>query len=188
MVALSRAFIRISFEVLVSNAWGRSAYNVVRSLARNGLHVLVGTDKFRGMAAVSRYPTATFRHPVVTIEPDRFIYRIKEIVEQFAPAVYLPAGEHAYVVAKHRDALEANGTVIPIAPYQAIRTLHNKDELNALARSLGIPTPATIRPRDIGDVRRFAAEHTDPVVVKRISSTGARGVFTRPPTTSPGSG
>src|SRR5271167_3246725 len=51
------------FDALVTQGWGRLAYNIVRSLARRGLKVVLGTDEFLGMAVLSRYTSATFLHP-----------------------------------------------------------------------------------------------------------------------------
>ena len=164
-------------DVLVSNAWGRSPYNVVRSLARHHLSVVVGTDKFMGMAALSRYPAATFRHPLTTTEPEAFTRRIKEAIQHYSPRVYLPMGEDTYVVAKYIDQLRSPAVTIPVAPYQTIKRLHKKDEVMELARSLGIPVPDTIVPRTVDDIRNFCKEHGSPVVLKRISSSSARGVF-----------
>jgi len=164
-------------DVLISNAWGRSPYNVLRSLARHRLSVVVGTDKFMGMAALSRYSAATFRHPLATTEPEAFTRRIKEAIQLYSPRVYLPMGEDTYVVAKYIDQLQSPAVTIPVAPYQTIRRLHKKDEVTELARSLGIPVPDTIVPRDADDVRNFCKAHGSPVLLKRISSSSAQGVF-----------
>jgi predicted ATP-grasp superfamily ATP-dependent carboligase len=164
-------------DVLISNAWGRSPYNVVRSLALRHLRVAVGTDKFLGMAALSRYAASTFRHPTAVEEPRAFVASIARAIERYNPLVYLPTGEDTYIVAKYADELLAIGTRIPVAPYSTIRTLHRKDTVGALASSLGIPIPRTLRPTSVADVLAFCDEVGSPVVLKRISSSSARGVF-----------
>jgi predicted ATP-grasp superfamily ATP-dependent carboligase len=165
-------------DILVTNAWGRAAYNVVRSLARESLDVVVGTDRFLGMATLSRYPAARFRHPFATLDSREFVARVEEALRRYRPRVYLPTAEDTYVVSRHLERLKAIGpTAIPVAPFHTIKRLHKKNEVTALAASLGIPTPATIMPSNSGDIRAFCAQYGAPVVLKRISSSGARGVF-----------
>lgn len=163
-------------DVLISNAWGRSPYNVVRSLALRHLRVAVGTDKFLGMAALSRYAAPTFRHPSAFEEPEAFVTAVTRAIERYNPLVYLPTGEDTYIAAKYADELRATGVLIPVAPYSTIRTLHRKDTIGALASSLGIPIPRTLRPTSVADVLAFCDEVGSPVVLKRISSSSARGV------------
>ena len=164
-------------DVLISNAWGRTPYNVTRSLSRHGLRVVVGTDAFRGMAALSRYSAASFRHPHAISKPERFVECVKGAFHDHSPRVYLPMGEETYIVARYLDDLQSSGVRIPVAPYQTIRRLHRKDEATKLALALGIPIPETIVPRNADEVRAFCRENGAPVVLKRISSSSARGVF-----------
>jgi predicted ATP-grasp superfamily ATP-dependent carboligase len=90
--------------------------------------------------------------------------------------VFLPTGEDTVVVAKYINDLEKPGVKIPIAAYSTLRRLHKKDEVATLAASLGIPIPKTIVPRSVGDVEAFGRDVGFPVVLKRISSSSARGV------------
>jgi hypothetical protein len=163
-------------DVLISNAWGRSPYNIVRSLARRGLRTVVGTDRLGGMAALSRYPIATFRHPACAIEPDGFVNRIEVVMREYTPRVFVPGGEDAYIVSKHLDRLRSYGADIPVAPYPVIRQLHKKDEVVRLAASLAIPVPETAYARDANGIRDFS-ETRSRTVLKRISSSSGRGVF-----------
>jgi predicted ATP-grasp superfamily ATP-dependent carboligase len=164
-------------DVLLTQAWGKSAYNVVRSLGRQGLSVAVGTDKFSSMAVHSRYAATSFEHPFPIAQTAEFIGDVRQALNRYAPKVYLPVAEDTYIVAKYIEYLQGSGAIIPIAPFQTIRTLHKKDELARLAESLGIPTPRTAAARSEEDLRHFLREFGAPVVLKRISSSGARGVF-----------
>ncbi len=164
-------------DVLVTQGWGKSAYNVVRSLGRHGLSVAVGTDKFSSMAVYSRYAASSFQHSFSIVQTAEFIGQVRQALSRLAPKVYLPLAEDTYMVAKYIDQLQGAGTIIPIAPFQTIRTLHKKDALARLAESLGIPTPQTVAARSETDIRHFLREFGAPIVLKRISSSGARGVF-----------
>lgn len=163
-------------DVVITNAWGRSPYNISRSLARQRLRVVVGTDKFLGMAALSRYASGTFLHPSPTEQPEAFIRCIANALQRYPPKVFLPTGEDTLVVARYAAELEASGVRIPIAPYSTLRRLHRKDEAVELARHLDIPTPKTIVPSSISDLRAFCRHVGSPIVLKRVSSSSARGV------------
>jgi predicted ATP-grasp superfamily ATP-dependent carboligase len=163
-------------DVLLTQAWGRSAYNVVRSLGRRGLSVVVGTDRFSSMAAYSRYAAGTFQHALAIAQTTEFISDVRHALQQYAPNVYMPTAEDTFIIAKFSDHLPRERTVIPIASFETIRTLHKKDALARLAASLSIPTPRTSAPRTADDIRAFLREVGAPIVLKRVSSSGARGV------------
>src|SRR4051794_4240794 len=146
---------RRGVDVLVTQGWGKIAYNVVRSLGRERLRVVVGTDRLGGMAALSKYATARFTHPFVTVQTAAFVKSVREALGRYSPAVYLPTSDDTYVASRFIDLFEATGTVVPLAPFDTIRTLHKKNDVAALASSLGIPIPETLIPRDDGDSRAF---------------------------------
>ena len=173
----SRSLAAQRVDVLVSHCWGRVGYNIVRSLGRRNLRVAVGFDDLLGMAALSRYTAVTFRHPTFASDPKVFIDTIRNAIQLYEPQVYLPCDQEVLVVARHIESLSDLDVAIPVAPFEVLRTLHRKSDLAKLAASLMIPTPATIVPTGIADLRAFARDQGTPVVVKRISSTSARGVF-----------
>jgi len=167
---------RNQFDVLVTNGWGRIAYNIVRSLGRRGLGIALGTDEFLGMALLSRYTTAHFHHPSIR-NTAGFIESLKQAFRTFAPRVYLPSEQEVLVVSRFRDELDEYGVKIPIAPFETLCALHKKDALTDLAASLGVPTPETIVPKDLADVRAFAREIGDPVVVSDCAPRLAEAFF-----------
>jgi predicted ATP-grasp superfamily ATP-dependent carboligase len=173
----TRSSSRSGFDVLVTQGWGKIAYNVVRSLGREQLRVVVGTDRLSGMAALSKYALGQFRHPSVTLQTAAFVRTVRDSLRRYSPAVYLPTSDDTYVASRFIDQFQATGTVVPIAPFATICRLHKKNEVAALASSLGIPTPETMMPNDVVDVRAFFKEFGPEIVLKRISSSGARGVF-----------
>lgn len=167
---------RAGYQAMVSNAWGRIAYNIVRSLGSKGLRVVVGTDEFLGMAALSRFAATRFCHPSYIRHTPEFIASIKQAFETYSPQVFIPCEQDVLAVAKYRDQLAGTGTNIPIASFDVLSRLHKKHTAQELAKSLGLPTPETIIPRNLDDILQFAREFGDPVVIKRLSSSAARGV------------
>jgi predicted ATP-grasp superfamily ATP-dependent carboligase len=168
---------RRAYDVLITQGWGRIAYNVVRSLGRQRLQVIVGTDRFSGMAAWSRYASARFRHPVITRQTIAFVNSVEAALRRYSPAVYLPMNDDTFVAARFIERFQETGARVPIAPFEVLRTLHKKSGLMSLAASLEIPTPATLIPKNESDVRAFFGEYGPRIVLKRISSSGSRGVF-----------
>jgi predicted ATP-grasp superfamily ATP-dependent carboligase len=166
-----------SVDAVVTQGWGRIAYNIVRSLGRRGLRVALGTDESSGMAVLSRYTSATFRHPSFISHTQQFVESVRESLLEYHPRVYIPSDQEILVIAKHRDRFHDANVEIPISDFDTLRLLHKKDELAKLATSIGIPTPETIVPRNEREIRTFAEDYGDPIVVKRLSSSAARGVF-----------
>ncbi len=167
---------RDEYDALVTHGWGRIAYNIARSLGRKGLRVVLGTDEFLGMAVLSRYTTATFRHPCFIRQTPDFLAKLREALLAYRPQVYIPSEQEVLVVAQAKDRFSGLETKMPIAPFPALRALHKKDELMQMAALLDIPTPETLVPHTLQDILQFAREYGDPVVIKRLSSSGARGV------------
>lgn len=164
-------------DAIVTQGRGRIAYNIVRSLGRRGVRVCVGTDALSGMAVFSRYVAATFRHPPFVDKPTEFIRTLREAIQRHSPAVYLPSGEEAYVVARHMESFQDLDVKIPIAPFETLRRLHLKHESCRLASSLGISAPRTTVPRTFSEVVAFAEQVGEPVVLKKLSSSSAEGTY-----------
>jgi predicted ATP-grasp superfamily ATP-dependent carboligase len=168
---------QLKWDVIVTNASNRIGYGVLRSLARNGLRVGLGVDHHSGMGVYSRYCAGNFRHPSHDRDPLGFMDALAKTVRAHCPAVYMPADEDAFVVAEHAHLLRDVPVRTALAPFETLRCLNNKHESFQLAASLGIPTPATIQPKALGEIEAFARDHPGPLVLKFNRSSGGRGVF-----------
>ena len=164
-------------DVMVTNVWGRIGYNIVRSLGKQGLKVAVGMDKYRGMALLSRYKHTTFFHHNFITHPKEFIRDFEETIQKYRPKAYIPSDQEVMLVAKYLEKSNIPGIEIPIASFTTLRSLHKKDDVYKIACSQGISTPETLVPKNETDIFNFAQEFGDPIVLKRISSSGARGVY-----------
>lgn len=164
-------------DVIVTNAYNRIGYNILRSLTRQGLKVGVGTDANLGMAVFSHKRILDFRHPSIYTNPIQFIERIQKILSKYHPKVYVPSDEDAFVVSRHAEDFAQLPVNIPVAPYPTIELLNNKGNVTLLAKSIGIPVPETIVPKDESDLVLFAREYGEPIVLKLPDASGAQGVF-----------
>lgn len=164
-------------DALVTYGWNRIAYNILLSLSRVKLKVGVADSSRLAMSLWSRFAKKRLVYPSFYQDANVFIEWLEKAFLQYRPKVYIPAFEEIFIVAKNLDRLQKTGTIIPISDLQTLKKLHLKNELLKLAESLDIPMPLSIQPRNDNDVKRFAAETGFPVVLKHISSNGAKMVF-----------
>lgn len=168
---------RIKLDVIITDASNRITYNILRSLARRGLRVGVGSDSHSGMAVFSRYSSTTFTHPSYERDEKLFVSSVKQVLSAYLPSVYIPGGEDIFFVAEHRDMLGDLPVRIAIASADTLRLLDNKNDVLELAKSLDIPIPETITPSDEKEIKAFSHEHGDPVMLKISRSSASHGVF-----------
>lgn len=166
-----------NIDVLLSNGWDRIAYNVLRGLAKNGLKVAFGADNYLGMGYFSKYDSAKFVHHNYKKSEKLFISDILNAINKFKPKVYIPTGEEIFAVSRNLAELRKTGVIIPISDIHTLESLNNKVHSFKLAQSAQIPTPETIVPNDLNDIRHFIKENGLPVIVKRSWSRSAQGVF-----------
>ena len=165
------------WDVVVTNSSNRIGYNLLRCLARNGLRVGLGVDSHSGMGVHSRYCAGSFRHPSHLRDPRGFTNALGQILRAHPTAVCMPADEDAFVVAEHAHLLRDATIRSVLAPFETLQRLDDKHESLQLANQLGIPAPATIRPRSLGEIDAFAREHPGPLVLKICRSSGGRGIY-----------
>ncbi len=166
-----------NFEVLLTNGWDRISYNILRRLAKNGLRVAFGVDKYSGMGVYSNLKHHNFTYTAYNDCEDKFISDVVNFIKNNNVNVYIPTGKEIIIVAKHIDKFKDLNTRIPISYYTALSKLHNKSESYQLAKSLNIPIPMTIVPKSFKDIKNFGYTVGYPLVFKNFFSTSAKGVF-----------
>lgn len=168
---------KATIDVLITYGWNRVAYNVLRSLSLKGLKVIVGDQSKLAMSFWSKYTGEKFLYPSFYSNSYGFVTHLKEIFHKYNPKVYIPIHEETFIVAKYIQEFKDTGVIIPISDFNTLRTLHLKNSLMNLASRLGIPTPKTVQPRNLEDVREFAKETGFPIVIKMLNTNSAKGVF-----------
>lgn len=166
-----------NFDVLLTNGWDRVSYNVLRRLAKSGLRVAFGVDKYSGMGVYSNLIQHNFTYTAYNDSEDKFIIDVVNFIKKNNVNVYIPTGEEIIIVAKHIDKFKDLNTRIPISHYTTLSKLHYKSESYHLAKSLNIPIPATIIPNSFKDIKNFGDTVGYPLVFKNFFSTSAKGVF-----------
>lgn len=162
-------------SVLITDGLWRKSLAAVRSLGRRNVRVVAGERTRLAPALWSRYAARRVLYPSPRYQPERFITRLRAIIERRNVRVVFPMEEETLLqVLRHRDAL-GEAVAIPFAEPDRIERLRDKAQLFRLAESLGVPMPKTWYPESHEAVARVARETAWPAVVKPRVSTGAVG-------------
>src|SRR5215213_10732452 len=140
---------------------------VVRSLGRQGVPVTVVSYDRRDIAPSSRYVREVIPAPHPDKDEAQFVKVLLETAHRCPGSLLIPASDAALgTVAGHKTSLEDAGLIVASDGSEMTETLLNKATTFALARSAGVPSPATFAVSDQDDVRRFCASAEFPAVLK----------------------
>jgi D-aspartate ligase len=143
------------------------ALGVVRSLGRHGVPVTVVSYDRRDIATSSRFVREVMRAPHPDKDDAHFVKVLLEAARRCPGSLLVPASDAALgTVARHKATLEDAGLIVASDTAEMTEILLNKAKTFALARSAGVPGPATFVPSDEEDVRRFCASAEFPAVLK----------------------
>jgi D-aspartate ligase len=141
---------------------------IARSLGRLGVTVYNVAGDARAPALASRYcrPMVWDVDGAAAQQTIAFLNDLGSMIGR--RALLIPTTDAtSLLVAKHRDDL-APRFLFPHVPAALVRSFSDKREVFQLARRLGFPTPASVFPESIEDVRDFARRTVFPVVLKGI--------------------
>jgi D-aspartate ligase len=127
---------------------------------------VVSYDK-RDIASSSRFVRDVIRAPHPDKDEAQFVKVLLEGAYRYPGALLIPASDAALgTVSRHKASLEAAGLIVASDDAEVTETLLNKAKTFALARSAGVPGPATFAPSNEEDVRWFCASAEFPAVLK----------------------
>jgi predicted ATP-grasp superfamily ATP-dependent carboligase len=151
---------------VVLQASGPNALAIIRSLGRAGVPVVACDHGPRAAGLVSRYAApAVVANPLT--EPERFADELLALGRgRAAGGVLFPTHDEAIAALGPRQAEVDEVFRRPWTPWPAVDAIMDKDHQHAVARAAGFPVPATVTPRDEGDLEAAARELRFPVVLK----------------------
>lgn len=164
-------------DVLLTNAWDRIGYNVLRGLAGKGLNVALGTDNYLGMAYYSHYCAAKFIHSNYKLSEKNFIQDVINAIQKFHASVYIPTGEEIFAVSRNLNQFKNLNIRIPISDINTLEKLNNKILSYEVAKSAEVPVPDTIIPQSLDEIISFIKQSGRRAVIKKGWSRSAQGVF-----------
>ncbi len=159
--------------VFVTDGHWRKTLAVVRSLGRRGIRVTVGESTCIATSFFSKYCSKRVIYPSPVRHPDRFLQRLRREVATGCRAIFPMEEETLLLVARHRDLFERLA-FLPIAPYEKIQFVRDKQRLLKFAMGKGIPCPRTSFFKSPDEVKRSRIEL--PAVIKPRMSSGAFGI------------
>lgn len=162
-------------SALVTNARSRIAYNVARSLGQKGIAVYAADFVPNSMSFASRYVRDSFVYPSPFRTQDAFLQVLKDEIRRRNVKVLIPVYEETFLIAKHKADFE--GLVAMAVPdYTQILIAHNKDRWEPVARSLGIPVPATFSRDELVGGGLPGKDIRFPVLIKPKQGGGSWGI------------
>ena len=166
---------------IVLQASGPNALGIVRSLGRAGVPVIACDHDPHALGLVSRYATPARIADALT-EPDRFADDLLELGRGAAPGGVLFATHDEAVSALGPRQAEIDELLRrPWTPWPDVDAVMDKDHQHAVARASGFPVPATVTPRDEGDLEAAAARAALPRDAQAAQRTGVPAPLPRPP-------
>ena len=155
-------------KVLITYCWNRVGYNIMRSLSAHNVDVYVADTSKRNICSMSKYVKGSYVYPDPFKEEEAFIKKLLEIIEQLRPDILLPTHDESLVIAKNIDRFPS-WLIIPIASYQLLQDLSDKQISTSLADFVGVPTPHVFN--SLEEIKNF------PVVFKAAISNSAKDVY-----------
>jgi glutathione synthase/RimK-type ligase-like ATP-grasp enzyme len=165
------------YDILVLDAGNKQSLASVQSLGQAGLRVAVGESLAEcglsrpPLAFRSRYSARNLELPPMTGSGQEFGDAVVEFVRQHPTRVILPTGDSAIgILRSRREELAALGCTLALASNAALDIANDKDRTLALAASLGIAYPRTMRIDSLDGMPAMLAEFGFPFVIKPTSS------------------
>jgi predicted ATP-grasp superfamily ATP-dependent carboligase len=166
-----------SYDVLVLDARCKQSLASARSLGRAGLRVALGEcraqcdQSFPVLAFRSRYSARNVVLPDITGDGAEFGAAVVEFVREHPTRVVLPTCDEAVVsMMAQRERLAELECVLALAPNSVLDVTTDKDRTLAVARSLGIEYPKTMRIDNVDDLPTVLGEFGFPFVLKPTTS------------------
>ena len=165
-------------RVLLTGARAPVTLELARLFAARGHEVCIAESVRQPLCRFSRAVRRTFHVPAPNHDLEGFADALARIITKYRIDVLLPTCEETFHVARIRARLPDRCRVV-CEELPKLRQLHSKYAFIELARSLGLPAPATRR-----ETSRAALEEDivsrDPIVLKREFSRFGCGTLVRP--------
>ena len=164
-------------KVLLLDGYSTRTLACVRSWGKNGVQFAVGGQTRWDMSLFSRYSDQTFVYTSPKRDLSRFIADINRYCRKFGADCVFPTSEAGILACdQYRDSLNC----VPIIPTaNDIHVAFNKANTLAVAESLGIKIPRTVRITDGESLSKSTLDLSFPVVIKSVTSEVVRGAKTR---------
>lgn len=159
---------KVKCDVIVTYCWNRVGYNILRSLASQGLSVWVADTSSVNICSLSKFSAGHFVYPDPFTQEEEFIKTLLKKIDELKPRILMPTHDEGIIIARHRHRFPKN-LIIPIESENKLIYLSNKKTATELACQAGVPVPKTYS--DSSEIGQF------PIVFKTSIGNSAKGVF-----------
>ena len=158
-------------KILVLDGNENQAVACVRSLARAGHSVSVGSSDKWSKAGWSRFAESSFIYPAPQVSAEAFVARIREETARVPGTLVLPVTERTTLPlsAYREEIFEAGGRLV-LPSHETVMRAFDKSETTRLASSLGVAVPKTFYISSSAEARDIADSINYPAVIKARSS------------------
>ena len=156
--------------VVVTDGEQRAGLAVVRSLGRAGYAPIVVSREARSIGGVSRYAAAAVRVPDPLKRATEFRDAVADVVQRFGARIVVPVTEpSSFALLDASYAL--HGAIVAGPTLSSFVAISDKEGMLAIAREVGLATPAQIRIERADDLGRSRFDALPfPVVLKPTRS------------------
>jgi predicted ATP-grasp superfamily ATP-dependent carboligase len=156
----------MSPRVLVTDGTARAVVAACRGLGRAGYRPSVTAAHHPAAAQWSRYCKQRFATPDPRADPEAFVDRLEQILQQEPHQLLLASSDAALLaVSEHRDRIDAHAAT-GLPAHDAVERALDKDAVGQAATAAGLAPPQSIRCDSVDAVSAAIAETGLPVVVK----------------------
>jgi len=163
-------------KILVTEAEKRNALAMVRSLSKKGCEVHTAGHLKLSQCFYSRFSSQKIYYPNPATDSRAFIDALLEELSRENYDVLLPAHDFTTVPISRYESELRPMVASAVPDYSVCEYVRDKQNLFAVADKLGLETPLTICPRNLGDAESIAEQFSYPCVLKPRKSLGAKGV------------
>jgi protein-tyrosine-phosphatase/predicted ATP-grasp superfamily ATP-dependent carboligase len=158
-------------HVLVLDGNRIHTLDIVRSLGRAGLSVVVGAVDEHALAFRSRFCHAREIYPNPAVDAAAFVAWLEDAIRRHRCDLVIPVTDLTVVpISKHLSRLRAL-CAIATEPFEKLEVVTDKLKTLDVAHEVGVPCPATVVVRDAGDLERHISDLAFPVVGKPMASS-----------------
>ena len=158
-------------KVLVLDGNENQAVACVRSLAHSGHQVIVGSESQWSKAGWSKHCRRTFQYCSPRQSAATFVENVAREVSPEVPTLVLPLTDATTLLLSYgRDIIHSRGGRLVMPAHETILEALDKQQMTALANSLGIAIPQSQSVTDLAQAKHVARSLPFPVVLKPRAS------------------
>lgn len=163
-------------KVLVTDCNSRKALCVVRSLGKQGFHVVAASDEKVNMSRFSKYCSEYRYLPNPTKDEKCYIEIIVSILEKDDIDILIPMeDETVELIIKNKELFKKVHSLLP--DYKTFMIARDKGKTIKKALEYGVPCPKTYFVNSYEDLEHIKKDILLPVIIKPRISSGSRGLI-----------